>query len=124
MTDSPVSIPDHLAVSSKRWLASVLEDAADAVTDTDLRLLLLAAEALDRAATARRQIGREGITYTDRFGAPRKHPAVGVEADARAAFARLCAQLGLDGGKEPESTEPYRGRNSRTYRQPRKGPRP
>jgi P27 family predicted phage terminase small subunit len=106
-------LPSHLGAKARAWAESVLDVPGEA-TETDVKLVILAAEALDRAATARRQIGREGITYTDRFGAPRAHPAVAVERDARAAFSRLVAQLGLDDADDGDSG-PYRGRNGRLY---------
>jgi P27 family predicted phage terminase small subunit len=115
---TPPPLPSHLGTRSRAWAESVLTEAGDAATETDLRLIVLAAEALDRAGAARRLIQREGITYTDRFGAPRQHPAVAVERDARAAYSRLVAQLGLD--DTTEEPTPYRGANGRVYR-PRKG---
>jgi phage terminase small subunit len=69
-----------------------------------LRLLTLAGEAWDRAFTAREAIGKHGITYTDRFGAPRVRPEVAVERDARLAFARLVRELRLD--VEPDAPRP------------------
>jgi len=102
-------------VKSRAWAESVLADAGDAATETDHKLVILAAEALDRASTARRQLQREGITYTDRFGAPRAHPAVAIERDARASFSRLVAQLGLDDSDDGDATT-YRGQNGRTYK--------
>ncbi len=110
-----VNLPTHLGSKSRTWAESVLGDASDSATETDVKLVVLAAEALDRAATARRIIQREGVTYTDRFGAPRAHPAVAIERDARAAFSRLVAQLGLDDVSEEEPTT-YRGANGRTYK--------
>lgn len=62
-----------------------------------LRLLQLACEAWDRAADARRQLEVDGAVYRDRFGAPRAHPAVAIERDARLAFAKLVRQLDLEG---------------------------
>lgn len=112
-------LPSHLGTKARAWAESVLSEAGDAATETDVRLLILAAEALDRAATARRQIAREGIVYRDRFGAPRAHPAVAIERDARAAFSRLVAQLGLD-DTDPDEVEVYRGANGRRYER-RKG---
>lgn len=60
-----------------------------------VKLLRLACEAWDRGQAAREQVVGEGITVEGRFG-PRTHPAVAVERDARAAFAQLIVQLGLD----------------------------
>lgn len=109
------ALPSHLGSKSRAWASSVLDDAGDAATETDVKLVILAAEALDRAATARRQLTRDGIVYRDRFDAPRAHPAVSIERDARAAFSRLVAQLGLDDADNGE-TYTYRGANGRTYK--------
>jgi hypothetical protein len=49
---------------------------------------------------ARQVLAKEGITVAGRYG-PRTHPAVGIERDARAAFAKLVKQLDLD--PPPES---------------------
>lgn len=61
-----------------------------------LRVLTLACEAYDRAAQARAIVEKEGIVTHDRAGRPIVHPAVIVERDSRAAFARLIKQLDLD----------------------------
>jgi P27 family predicted phage terminase small subunit len=117
MADQDFTIPQHLSAWGKKWIAGLLGDAGDALTETDFRLLILAAEASDRSTTARRQLGREGITYTDRFGSPKPHPAVSIDRDARAAFARLVAQLGLDNhGDDTEPRGTYRGRNGKLYK--------
>jgi P27 family predicted phage terminase small subunit len=113
-SDRDFTIPQHLSAWGKNWVSGILDEAGEVITTTDFRLVILAAEASDRSTTARRQLGREGITYTDRFGSPKPHPAVSIDRDARAAFARLVAQLGLDNHDEPESSS--RGRNSRYYR--------
>ena len=61
-----------------------------------IALLTLACEAHDRATTTRELIDKEGIVTTDRFGQRITHPAVAVERDSRAAYARLVKQLDLD----------------------------
>lgn len=61
-----------------------------------VRLLQLAAESWDRGQQAREALGKHGITFTDRFGAPHARPEVAIERDARIAFARLLRELALD----------------------------
>lgn len=61
-----------------------------------VKLLTLAAEAWDRCQQARELLDAEGLTYLDRFHAPRARPEVAVERDSRIAFARLLRELGLD----------------------------
>jgi P27 family predicted phage terminase small subunit len=86
--------PDHLSAAMKAWWADVL--ARHGVPDSHrLYLLEAACGAWDRLEGARQTLAREGITVAGRYG-PRTHPAVGVERDARLAFARLLTQLDLD----------------------------
>jgi phage terminase small subunit len=94
VTAGGVCAPGHLSADSAAWFAVVVRDWP--LDDHHVRLLTLAAEAWDRAAEARLVIAEHGITYTDRFGAPRMHPAVVVERDARLGFARLLRELDLD----------------------------
>jgi phage terminase small subunit len=98
--------PGHLKAATADWWLSV-------VTSYDLephhvRLLTLAAEAWDRAEQAREQLAVDGITYLDRFRAPRKHPAVSIEENARLAFARLVRELDLEGDPLPTPRPPRR----------------
>jgi phage terminase small subunit len=74
-----------------------------------VRILTLAGEAWDRCAEARERIAKDGLTVDGRE-AMKTHPCVAIERDARAAFARLVAQLGLD-----EAGEPKRGRGNPGY---------
>jgi phage terminase small subunit len=86
--------PKHLSPSSRQWWRDVTE--AYELEEHHLRLLTLAAESWDRAVEARLMIAEAGAFYTDRFGAPRAHPAVSVERDAQISFARLLRELALD----------------------------
>jgi len=102
-----VKPPAHLTAPTKRWFAAVVADYA--LDEHHIRLLTLAAEAWDRTQEAREVIKAEGMTYSDRFRAPRKHPAVGIEESARIAFARLLRELDLDGDPTPDVRPPRRG---------------
>ena len=100
--------PDHLSRATKAWWRSVVDEYD--LEPHHLRLLALAGEAWDRAQEAREILAKEGVTYSDRFGAPRKHPAVSIEENARIAFARLVRELDLDGEPGPDPRPPRRGR--------------
>jgi P27 family predicted phage terminase small subunit len=93
-----------LKPETKKWFASVVEEYA--LEEHHLKLLTLACESWDRATQARESIAKHGLTYTDRFGAPRKRPEVSVEEAARIAFARLCKELDLSEESVPDSRPP------------------
>jgi phage terminase small subunit len=69
----------------------------------DVKILIRAAEAFDRGEQAREAIAKHGLTYTDRFGAPRARPEVAVERDSRIGFARLLRELALSGAGAPDA---------------------
>jgi P27 family predicted phage terminase small subunit len=96
--------PSHLRPETKKWWASVLADYD--LEPHDIKLLTLASEAFDRATLARETIAECGAYYNDRFGSPRKHPAVSVLEAATIAFARLCRELDLDCGSPATSAPP------------------
>lgn len=104
MTAAPKP-PAHLAPETRRWFRHVVE--AFELEPHHVRLLTLAGESWDRCQQARAAIAAQGLTYTDRFGAPRLRPEVAVERDSRIAFARLVRELDLDldggddGGRPP-----------------------
>ena len=60
-----------------------------------LDVLALACEAAGRCADARDVIDREGVTFRDRWGQPRAHPATTVESTNRLQVARLLREMGL-----------------------------
>lgn len=85
---------DHLAPETRAWVLAV-------VADFDLdqhhhRLLILAAQAFDRAEQARLILARDGLVTCTDAGGLKAHPAVAIERDARIAFARLLRELDLD----------------------------
>ena len=102
---------DHLAEPSRAWVAAVLAEY-----DLDQhhhRLLMLAAQAFDRAEQARVILARDGlVTCTDQGGL-KAHPAVAIERDARVAFARLLRELDLDMTSEADAPRPPSLRSNR-----------
>lgn len=99
-----MKIPPHLSAPTRDWFASVIETYE--LEPHHLRLLTLAAESWDRCAQARAIIDEQGLTYQDRFDAPRTRPEVAVERDSKVAFARLIRELDLDTEQTPEAVRP------------------
>lgn len=82
--------------------------AAYELSPADLRLLREAVNAYERAELARRVVSREGMTYRDRFGSPRQHPAAGLELRHREQFIKAMRELRLDGDALPDPRPPRR----------------
>jgi len=110
MTTTTTKAPRHLTSTTRAWWETV--EATYVLTEHHKMLLTLAAEAWDRSVQARQQLKIDGIVYTDRFGAPRKHPAISIEEQARSGFARLMRELDLDGAPTPD-IRPRRARGVR-----------
>ena len=94
--------PAHLSKTARNWWQNVVK--AYELEEHHLKLLQLAAEAWDRAQAARQTLATDGVTFTDDRGNPRAHPAVGIERDARTAFARLVRELDLDTEAPPANS--------------------
>jgi hypothetical protein len=95
VTDQAISSPPKgLTPRSRAIWRAVLKDF-DLVSH-EKALLEEALRALDRADQARAEVDEGGLTYRDRFGQPRPHPALAVERDNRGLFARTLRELGLD----------------------------
>jgi P27 family predicted phage terminase small subunit len=99
--------PEHLQAETRDWFASVVTEFE--LEPHHVRILTLAAEAWDRTQEARAALATHGITYTDRFGAPRCRPEVAVERDSRIAFTRCVRELGLDLAPPSDSRPPRIG---------------
>jgi phage terminase small subunit len=124
MTQKP-KVPAHLQPATRAWFVDVLEGYV--MEQHHVRLLTLAGEAWDRCVDARLRIAKDGLTVDGREGL-KTRPCVAIERDARAAFARLVAQLGLDDTDEPKRGRgnPGSGGHGLTYEQisglpPRRG---
>jgi hypothetical protein len=91
-------IPAHLSTDTAKWVKNLLEEYD--FSDSNYRLLLLAAEALDRCNEARDALKAEGCYYMDRFNAPRLHPAAKVEDQAKNTYARIIKQLNIEQDSE------------------------
>ena len=102
MKNSTPKAPAHLRPDTRSWWQSVHQDYD--LGEHHSRLLTMACEAWDRACQAREILAKDGIVIGGREAAARPHPAVAIERDARIAFARLVAQLNLDG--EPSEVDP------------------
>ncbi len=100
MTIRTVKPPALLKPATKEWWSSTFEDFE--LEDRHLRLLTLCGEAWDRCQEAREAIAEHGLTYVDRFGAPRLRPEVAVERDSRLAFAKLLRELDLQDAPPPD----------------------
>jgi hypothetical protein len=99
--------PSDLNAETAEWFAEVVNSFE--LESHHVRLLTLAARAWERAEEARLILDAEGLTYTDRFGAPRSRPEIAVERDSRLAFARLLREMALDLEPPPEARKPRRG---------------
>jgi hypothetical protein len=86
--------PKGLRAPTRCWVESVVE--AYELEGHHLHLLGLAAQALDREQKAREAIAKNGLTFQDRFGAPKPRPEVAIARDAAVVFARLLRELRLD----------------------------
>ncbi len=87
--------PKHLSSASKRWFRSVVDEWE--MSPTDVKVLVLACQALDRAEAARQTLATEGEFYRDEIkDVIRAHPAVLVARDMTTLAARLIKDLRLD----------------------------
>lgn len=103
--------PAHLSEPTQAWWLTVIEEYE--LEGHHLRLLQLAGEAWDRCCQAREALAAEGLTFTDRFGAPHARPEVAIERDSRTAFARLIRELDLDVDPPAERSRPPALRSNR-----------
>ena len=103
----------HLSTAAKKLFNAIvgeyqIDDSAGVATLTS------AVESWDRAREAREQIDKEGLTFRDRFGQVRSHPAVTVERDSRAAF--LSGLKALDLQVDGQKAKPGRPTDHELWR--------
>ena len=96
--------PQHLSREVKKWFAQVIESYE--LEPHHMRLLTLAAESWDRTCQARVIIDTQGMTYEDRFGAPKARPEIAIERDNRLAFVRIIRELDLDIDAPAQASRP------------------
>lgn len=87
--------PEHLRDDGAAFWRAVLDDF-DIGDAAGLRLLLVAAECVDRMAAARAEIAERGEVILDRYGCPKVHPACQLERDARNGFLAAMRSLQLE----------------------------
>jgi phage terminase small subunit len=103
--------PGHLNPATRRWFNQVVADFE--LEPHHLMILTTASDSWDRMVGARGEIARDGMTYTDRFGAPHVHPAVAIERDSRIGFLRALRELNLDVSMPDEPRPPGLGAGRR-----------
>jgi hypothetical protein len=97
----PPRVPVGLSVESSAIWES--ETRTRSRSPGRLALLEQALRALDRAATLREQLEREGLTtVTKTTGAVHIHPLVKIEAAERATFLKIAKVLGLEWARESD----------------------
>ena len=90
-----IDAPEHLAGDALAFWQTV-QQGYSIHDPAGLRLLRLACEAMTTAEMARLAIARDGLTYVDRFGAPRPRPESRIQIAAMTTFRSLCRELRLD----------------------------
>ena len=85
--------PDHLSPEARKLFTSILKRYE--LEDEEVATLVLALEAFDHAATARRRLKRDGQIIDGPGGRPMAHPSVTIHRDCLTTWSRLMGQLGL-----------------------------
>lgn len=96
--------PSHLSKESAEFYRKTVADYE--LDDHHLLLLTKAMEAQDLAEKCRKILDEEGLTYTDRFGAPRARPEAKILNDSRNAVKNIFRELGFDLADDNNSRPP------------------
>jgi phage terminase small subunit len=99
--DAVAQPPKHLRNHTAAWFVTVMKEYL--LDSHHVLLLVKACEAWDRSEQAREVIAKLGMTYQERFGAPRATPEISIERDSRLAFCRILRELGFDVAPPSES---------------------
>jgi P27 family predicted phage terminase small subunit len=99
--------PEHLSAEAGAFWSDIVLDY-DITDQYGQMLLLQACEALDLIRECQAIIGEDGKKILDRFGAPKAHPLLTVERDARSQFSMFLNRLELE--PEPEAPKKRRTR--------------
>ena len=97
--------PKGLSPEAQGWWKAI-QSEYEVIDPGGLLILASACEALDRMRQAQRKLKKEGLTWVDRFGQRKAHPAAAIERDSRTAMLSALKQLNLD--LEPLEQRPGR----------------
>jgi hypothetical protein len=100
--DRRFTLPKHLSQDMRSWVRDIIDRYP--IESHHFRILILAGEAWDSCVAARKVLRAKGVSYLDRFGAPRSRPEVAALRDSRLAFLRCLAALGIQ-NEDPEDDE-------------------
>jgi hypothetical protein len=93
-------VPSHLDTQERDLFTTIVANYR-LRDEVSLKILEEGLTSLQRARKAREQIDAEGLTFVDKFGQPRLHPACNVERDSRAAALAAFRQLNLELPRSP-----------------------
>jgi hypothetical protein len=86
--------PAGLSDKTKKWYQTMLQYYG--FDPSEVELLNQAAQCLDRIDEARAEIQKSGAYAADRYGNPRRHPALQTENDSKILFIRLLKALNIE----------------------------
>jgi phage terminase small subunit len=86
--------PSNLSESMKTFYKQVVADYQ--LEPHRLKLLKMACECWDESEKARQELAESGLTFKDKSGQVKAHPANKIATDNRILFARLLREMRLD----------------------------
>jgi P27 family predicted phage terminase small subunit len=103
-TDTKFAPPKHLSKESAEFFRKTLVDYE--LEEHDVLLLVKAMEAFDLAEKCTKILDKDGLTYIDRFGAPRARPEAKILNDSRNAMKNILREIGLSLADDNKSRPP------------------